>query len=364
VSSTSGRIGLVNDSKRFDGIYQGFLAARDVLRAAGVPVQVYSCIDPSIADAYVPEGVVLRGHRVPLGEFVERGVNRVFPVFTRPLRNAPVDVLHVSNVHLATATRFRKDVVITVADLAKKNTRYYSRTSSLAHNLLLKDVRKAAALVCHTEWARQDAARTLPFDPARIFLTGHYDPPASVDGTPRDRDPPTREAPWNLLYVAADRPHKNLPFFLRVLDAAGPRYRGTLISRLSPATERLAAPLVASGKLEVRAGVDDLVPIYDAADVLLFPSLYEGFGFPLLEAMSHALPILASDRTCVPEVVGDGGRCLPVGDPAAWVEALEALTLAGAYRDASERSRRRKSTFVPARTLAGLRAAYETARPH
>jgi len=52
---------------------------------------------------------------------------------------------------------------------------------------------------------------------------------------------------------------------------------------------------------------DDLPIIYNLATMMVFPSLFEGFGIPLLEAMNVGLPIVSSDRTSIPEVVGDAG---------------------------------------------------------
>ena len=49
---------------------------------------------------------------------------------------------------------------------------------------------------------------------------------------------------------------------------------------------------------------------YNAADLFVFPSFYEGFGFPVLEAMSSRIPVVTSNRTSIPEIVGDSGICL------------------------------------------------------
>ena len=67
--------------------------------------------------------------------------------------------------------------------------------------------------------------------------------------------------------------------------------------RRSPATDRI----VVTG----RVTDDDLVGLYRAADCFVFPSRYEGFGFPPLEAMACNTPVISSDRTSLPEVVGD-----------------------------------------------------------
>ncbi len=67
---------------------------------------------------------------------------------------------------------------------------------------------------------------------------------------------------------------------------------------------------------------NDLPYLYTEAKALLFPSLYEGFGLPLLEAMSCETPIICSNRASIPEVVGDAAYILPPEDIESWVNAL------------------------------------------
>jgi glycosyltransferase involved in cell wall biosynthesis len=68
---------------------------------------------------------------------------------------------------------------------------------------------------------------------------------------------------------------------------------------------------------------DDEVPaVMNAADAFAYPSEYEGFGLPPLEAMACGVPVICSDATSLPEVVGDGGIQVPPHDVGAWVRAL------------------------------------------
>lgn len=80
--------------------------------------------------------------------------------------------------------------------------------------------------------------------------------------------------------------------------------------------------------------VEDLPLWYNSADVFLYPSLFEGFGLPVLEAMACGTPVLVSDVSSLPEVAGSAGLCLPSHDASAWTEALRR-----AYHDADWRER-------------------------
>ena len=92
-----------------------------------------------------------------------------------------------------------------------------------------------------------------------------------------------------------------------------------------------------------------------AAELFLFPSLYEGFGLPVLEAMACGLPVVASSRSAVPEVVGDAGPVADPEDPDAFARA--ALSL---LRDSAARDSARARGIERARSFGWDRTARET----
>ena len=103
----------------------------------------------------------------------------------------------------------------------------------------------------------------------------------------------------------------------------------------------------------------DLPTLYAAATLFAFPSRYEGFGLGPLEAMACGTPVLASDASSLPEVVGEAGLLLPPDDPAAWSEALRRLLddpgLADRMRAAGLA---RAAEFTWVRTARRTRAVY------
>ena len=71
---------------------------------------------------------------------------------------------------------------------------------------------------------------------------------------------------------------------------------------------------------------DDLAAIYSGAQMFFYPSLYEGFGLPPLEAMQCGVPVIASNRTSIPEVVGDAGLLLDPMSTDDWCHAMLSLS--------------------------------------
>ena len=135
-----------------------------------------------------------------------------------------------------------------------------------------------------------------------------------------------------LLTVSAKRPHKNL---LRLLDAHArmdPAERPMLVlpGYSTPHEQELIARAAALGSSEhVRfpnwIGLADLEGLYAAATAFVFPSLYEGFGFPVLEAMRRGVPVACSDRSTLPEVAGEAALLFNPEDDAAIHTALVRL---------------------------------------
>ncbi len=197
-----------------------------------------------------------------------------------------------------------------------------------------RSVRAAPVIVTLTEFTKRDLEARLGVAPERVeVVPPGFDVP--VGAIAADAEPRVRaayglgDAPY-FLFPAKTWPHKNHELLLRafarvhqqrpdvllVLTGGEAHSEGTLTAvarelRIGDAVRR-------TGRIPAR----DVDVLYRGAVALAFPSLYEGFGIPVLEAMSRGCPVLAAQATALPEVVGDAGLLLPPGDPERWSEAM------------------------------------------
>jgi glycosyltransferase involved in cell wall biosynthesis len=137
------------------------------------------------------------------------------------------------------------------------------------------------------------------------------------------------EASVVVLQVTSGGRYKNTTVLLHAFAQLRSRLEDVVLVRIGtpfyPDEAALARTLGIHDAIRHVAGIDDraLAQWYNAADVLVFPSLWEGFGWPPLEAMACGTPVVASNIPAVAEVVGDAGVLVPSDDPSAVARATE-----------------------------------------
>lgn len=203
--------------------------------------------------------------------------------------------------------------------------------------------RTAQRIVTLTEHTRADLVARLGVDPSRVAIV----PSGVAPQQPRPQAEVAEvleryglgAAPF-FLYPAITYPHKNhallVDAFAR-LHADRPEVRLVLtggVARCEGAVREQVAGL-GLGDAVLRPGripADDLDALYRAAAALTFPSRFEGFGLPVLEAMSRGCPVLAADATALPEVVGRAGVLLPPDRAEEWASAMRRIIDDDAHR--------------------------------
>jgi glycosyltransferase involved in cell wall biosynthesis len=218
---------------------------------------------------------------------------------------------------------------------------------------------RAQAVICVSENTKRDALRFYPLDPAKVHVIPEGVEPRFTPNIAPDECAAVR-AKYRLperfiLCVGTLEPRKNLIILLEAyaaLRAHHPQVGLVLAGGKGWLYESFFERLRELG-LENLVTLTGYVPEVDlptlmsCAEIFAYPSVFEGFGLPPLEAMACGVPVVCSNASSLPEVVGEAGLLLPPTDVLAWTEALgRLLTDADLRTDLRERGLRQAQHFT------------------
>lgn len=261
-------------------------------------------------------------------------------------RSERFDVVHFLDVHFAWA--YRGDCVASLFQsfwqrLHARNNRPYSHSLPnlawryayfVAVNATLQrwGVAHPRLMIAASQAARDEFIQHYAVRPERIVTV-----PLGID-THHFRRRDSKEMRKSLgldgkrviLYVGFSTPRKGVEYLGQALDGLGPDTRLLLVGKWEKGYRdtfyRSLSAEARSRVVEAGYVADDLLPVYySLADVFVFPSLLEGFGLPVVEAMACGTPVIATNTSSLPEVVGDAGLLVPPMDPRALAQALQTL---------------------------------------
>jgi glycosyltransferase involved in cell wall biosynthesis len=226
---------------------------------------------------------------------------------------------------------------------------------------------RASALIADSESTRQDAIRLAGVPPDKIHtvplgITPEFHPandPAVLEAVRLKYNLPERF----LLFVGLLEPRKNLPALLQAFASLLPQQppvRLVIVGRqgwMYEQTLQLVRSLGLAEQVHFTGYVDqaDLPRVYNLAEIAIYPSLYEGFGLPVLEALASGTPVITSSVSSMPEIAGEAGVLLPPGDVPALAQAIQRL-----LSDPAERQQRSKLGLERAAQFTWERTAAKT----
>ena len=223
--------------------------------------------------------------------------------------------------------------VITVHDLAiYRNPRWFPGGQPLSTRLVVpRSVLRADVVIAVSESTARDVVEFFGIDRRRIEVVPHG---VSARFRPMARDE-LEEARARLrvperfiLFVGTVEPRKNLETLLEAWAMMRDRPDLVVVGGWGWRFEPIRAQMQRLGAgLHHIEGLDpsDLPAVYNLALALAHPAWYEGFGLPPLEAMACGTPVVVSDRSSLPEVVGEAGIIVPADNAEAWRRALETV---------------------------------------
>jgi len=264
-------------------------------------------------------------------------------------------------------------LVTTIHDLAPLRfpERYSAQVRVSLKRGALQAARDADLIVCPSWATAVEVEALLDVDPARLRVVPH-----GVDLPADDADPDAVRvleargirAPY-VLWIGTQEQRKNIHAVLDAFAMLAPEHpdvslvlhgpHGWLGSEVADGIQRRGLDgrtVVSEGSLDVPT----LVALYANASVFVLPSLYEGFGLPLLESMACGTPVITSNQSALPECVGDAGLLVDPLDHHALAAAVQrVLDDSALAAELSEAGRKRAAAFTWAETARKTWAVYE-----
>lgn len=233
------------------------------------------------------------------------------------------DLYHVSSQYLSKVAKYRKPCVISCMDIfpaiLEQDYPYPLRTMV---KKALRYLGEADAIITISEYSKKELIDKLNIPPEKISVvylgvdTNMFRPIDRGDareklGLPQDKK--------IILHVGSEDPRKNVPNLIKAFCGLLKKDPNVLLIRVGEKrveTERLIKKLGLEKSVFYYNQVsnEDLILFYNSSDIFVFPSFHEGFGLPVLEAMACGVPVITSNISSLPEVVGDGGIMVDPSD--------------------------------------------------
>jgi glycosyltransferase involved in cell wall biosynthesis len=281
----------------------------------------------------------------------------------RAARSGPSEIVHslagVAPVYAGARA------VVTLHDVTFLLTPTFGRITTGGMGLLVRAAaRRADALITGTAAAREETCSVLGVDPARFSVVHH--------GHERGRDvTPTAAATLRTQYqlndarvvlcVAAKRPHKNQELLIRAAPMLDPDTAIVLAGHAEPYEDKLRAlaqelGMTARVRFVGYVSDADLEGLWSIASCAVFPTLGEGFGIPVIEALAHGVPVAASELPVLREIGGELPNYFDPHDPG---DAAGAIRAAMSDTDTAHAGPARAAHFTWSAAARGTYEVYE-----
>lgn len=268
------------------------------------------------------------------------------------IRKYNVDLMHFP--HFNVPLLYRKPFIATVHDLiinhfpTQKATRLgpvlYAIKRFAGQMVMKHAVKDAQKVITVSEFSKQDIAQYYGIDPENIVVTYEAADKHSEDIIDADEVLARYgvEEPY-LLYVGNAYPHKNLENLVEAMhqlhqSGEKPRWKFVFVGKEDYFYARIKQEVWAHDLDDAIIFADfvpdaDLPALYERAEAYIFPSLFEGFGLPPLEAMMYKTPVISSSASCMPEILGEAAEYFDPEDISAIIQSINHVLSDTQYRE-------------------------------
>ena len=320
---------IINESEMYDGITKYSLNLHRAIESLGFPSHYYQFVVPGKENRYVNSYFTRKGIH-PFG-MSSLALNILTKRNVSAFNNDRDGIFHLMDPFLLPLADNKRVVISFIQDLYRyEEEPFFSPYSILLRNRL-HYLSNVSAIAVGSEFTRTRVVERLNIDKSRVFAI--YNSIDSDFFSPSHEAELKHEIPlhnYTILHVGADRPNKNLEFLIRLLAKLPDNYHLVRVGRNSKRTLRLISRLGLSRRVKTLQNANEytLRELYRTSNILVYPSTYEGFGRPVVEAMGCGLPVLVSEHGALPEIVENKKKVVSTFDVEEWSERIQEICTA------------------------------------
>lgn len=254
------------------------------------------------------------------------------------------------------------DLTVIKMNLFKASKARFKTFASLVYNFKISCLKNAPHIIAVSQYTQNDLVNKLGINNKKISVI--------YEGVDHSFKPikNVKKQKNTVVYVGNELPHKNVVRLLQAIALVKKKIPTiTLVKIGMPGWEgareellREALKLGIEKRILFKENVEDLAREYTTASVLVLPSLYEGFGLPILEAMSCGCPVITSNVSSMPEIAGEAALLIDPYDPSDLAQGIETvLTRASVRNDLIHKGFKRIKAFTWEKTARETLGVYK-----
>jgi glycosyltransferase involved in cell wall biosynthesis len=298
-------------------------------------------------------GFLKRVGNYPLFNFSYRALDILMKALSSYRIPSNYEIYHLADATLSSVARRMKPCVVTVHDLIPFMHSIRMSSTEIFPMLGMKSVVYADRALCDSESSKKDLLRFTDIDAKKVKVIYLGVDHELFHRRDKRRTRLRLSLPANsviVLNVGTEETRKNIPTLFKAFHKLlkdVPEALLVRIGRKSNQSKRLIRQLGIEDRVVYRyPSAEEVAYYYNAADVLCFPSYFEGFGLPVLEAMASRLPVVAGNSSSTPEVIGDTGILVKPFDVEGFAHWMHEISEGSELRNiVSEKEFRRSLTF-------------------
>lgn len=235
-------------------------------------------------------------------------LNKLFGLNIKKLSRVESGIIHLSNPSLYKLGNKDGKKIVTIHDLFYLSNRSNSKIMSAYYRKAYFKLKDSFPALADSNFTRNESIEKLGYEPSKIITVW-----PSIDTTKFIPQPFVSEKYCNggkkktILHVGYDSPNKNIKLLIDTMKILPPEYELIRVGYNSPSTLQYIERQRQRNRIKLLGQLDDLelLKTYKNSDIFVFPSSYEGFGIPPIEAMASGIPTIVSNKASLPEITGD-----------------------------------------------------------